>query len=117
MRIEYPRAPRQVKTARGIKYAVGHAQFEALKLLERYGGTAKAPDGSITSTGVVRPHVFNDMVPIGLASLEVKQPGVVNYNITALGKKVRRNAIVQKAPRRRYRGRADGRKAAQRKAA
>jgi hypothetical protein len=113
MRIEYPRAPLQVKDEQGnVKYRIGPAMKKALQLVLKHGGAQKPPEGEITSTGQVRNHNFNDMVPYGLVRAEVRQPGLVDYHITAFGKKVLANAIVSKEPARKKRGRVDGRKSA-----
>lgn len=104
MRIERSRSPQMVTiTVRGkdvLRPRVGYAQRQALGLLARLGNSEAPPKGKITATGVLREHIFNDMIPLGWVNVKRLKPGVTEYYLTALGRNVLKSGIVADPPKR-----------------
>lgn len=99
MRIERPRSPQMVSIIiRGqpvLRPKVGYAQRQALALLARLGVNDPPPKGAITATGVLREHVFRDMLPHRWVTVRPLNDGAVQYAITAIGRKVLKDGVVQ----------------------
>ena len=88
MRIEQPRVLPEIEVNGKMRMRVGYAQWLALNLLSRVAAGQEPPDGIITPTGMLRKHIFPDMISLGLVQVEVKGKGLAHYYLTTLGKQV-----------------------------
>lgn len=76
---------------------IGPAMHKALGVLIKFPGGKEPPKGTVTARDEVRPHVFSDMVPLGLAAVKVQKDSVL-YEATPLGRWAFRHCTVAHRP-------------------
>lgn len=99
MEIRKPRALQMVQDGNKLRPKVGYAQFLALNLLDRVAKGDAPPPDLLTPTGILREHIFNDMIPLKLVDVEVKDTGVTQYFLTKLGRTVVEEGVHSDPPK------------------
>lgn len=99
MLIEKPRVPHRVEVDGKERIRVGYAQMLALMLLDKLGPTDKPPEGVLSATGILREHIFNDMVPLKYVEVKVPMSGHAQYYLTALGRQALRDGVYKDPPK------------------